>query len=108
MNQLTHALLGGQHIRDDFGQWTIVANAAGQDIGKLLADALIHDAAFEQPALHGRADAAGPADGVDGSEMMLVAFFGGQAAVQRHAQAGSIQGLLDVMRGQGIAGKEHL
>ena len=53
-------------------------------------------------------DAAEPADGVDRPQVVLVALLGRQAAVERDAQAGAVERLLDVVRGQGVAGEEHV
>ncbi len=60
------------------------------------------------PGLDGLADAAGAADAVDRPQMMLVPRFGQIAALQVHAQAGAEQRLLDVVRGQGVAGEQHV
>ena len=60
------------------------------------------------PVLDGRADAAQPADRVDGPQVVLVAVLDRHAAVERDAQAGAVEGLLDVVRGQGVAGEEDV
>ena len=53
-------------------------------------------------------DAAEPANGVDGAQVVFVALLGRQAVVQRDAQAGAVQSQLDVVRGQGVAGEQHV
>ena len=58
------------------------------------------------PASTACADAAEAADAVDRPQVMLVAGFDDVAAVEAHAEAGAEQGLLDVVRGQGVAGEQ--
>ncbi len=87
---LAHLLLGFEHIGDDFGQRAVVADAAGQDERDAVADAFIHDAAFQDSLGNRGFDAALAAHGVDGAQVMLVAFLGRQAAFQGHAKTGAV------------------
>ncbi len=73
-----------------------------------MADALIHDTTFQQPLIHRGPDAAGAAHGVDGAQVVFVALLGRQAVLQRHAQTGAVQRLLDVVRRQGIASEQYV
>src|SRR5262249_7133577 len=107
-NLLAHHVLGDQNVGDDFRQRPVVADAAGQDEWNLVLDALEHDAALEGAFLDGRLDAAEPADLVDGAQVMLMPFLGGQAAIEPYAEAGAEERLLDVVSRQGVAGKEEI
>src|SRR5207245_816528 len=49
-----------------------------------------------------------PANRVDRAQMMLVPFLRRQTAVQPNAEAGAEEGLLDIVRGQGVARKEDV
>ncbi len=51
-------------------------------------------------------DAAEPTDGVDRAQVMLVAVLGRHAAGERDAEARPVEGLLDVVGGQGVAGEQ--
>ncbi len=62
----------------------------------------------ENALLHRLANAAGAADAVDRPQMVGVARLGRLSLVEIHAQAGAEEGLLDVVRGQGVAGKQHV
>src|SRR5262245_1932894 len=105
---LAHLLLGIEHIGDDLGQGAIVADAAGQDKGDAVADALVHDAAFQDPLCDCVFDPSLPANGVDGPQVMFVAFLSGQTTLQGHSQAGAVEGLFDVVGGQGVAGEKDI
>src|SRR5204863_1591770 len=85
-----------------------ISDTAGEDVRNILANAFIHDTTFQDPLGDGRANPPLAADGVDGPQMMFVSLLGGQAAVQRYPQAGTVERLLDVVRGQGVAGEEHV
>ena len=56
----------------------------------------------------GGLDATQPANGIDGPQVVLVPFLRRQPALQRYPQAGAVQGGLDVMRGQRVAGEQHV
>ena len=103
-----HELLRHEHVGDDVGQRAVVADAAGQQVIDPVAHALIHHPRAEFALFHRRPDPAQPADAVDRAEVMCVARFGQDPAIEINAQAGAEQGLLDVVRGQGVAGQEHV
>jgi hypothetical protein len=52
---------------------TVVSDAAREHVLDAVRHTRMHHAAGEHAALDGRADAAGRADGVDGSKMVVVA-----------------------------------
>ena len=60
------------------------------------------------PASTAAADPAQPPDRVDGPQVVLVAVLGRLALVQRDPQARAVEGLLDVVGRQGVAGEEGL
>ena len=62
----------------------------------------------EHAAFDRLADPAGAANAVDRAQVMFVARLGQVAAIEIDAQAGAEEGLLDVVRGQGVAGEEHV
>jgi len=108
VNMFAHALLRFQHVGYDVGQGAVVADAAGEHEGNAAADAFEHDAAFNGALVDRGLDAADAANGIDRSQMVFVAFLGGKASIHRHAQAGAVKRLLEVVRGQGIAGEENI
>src|SRR5262249_44675598 len=73
-------------IHDRLRQRTIVADAAGEDYIDAAADALVHDPARQDALLDGRTDPAGPADRVDGPDMVAMAAFDGDAPVEIDAE----------------------
>ena len=95
-----------EHVGDHLGQRAVVANAAGQQEIDVVAHAFVHDAGGQQAGFDGLADAAGAADAVDRPQVMLVAGLGQVAPLEIDAQAGAEQGLLDVVRGQRVAGEQ--
>ena len=64
-------------IGDDIGHRPVVPDAARQDKRHIVANAFVHDAAFENALFDRRLDAPQAADGVDGPEMVLVSLLGG-------------------------------
>ncbi len=52
------------------------------------------------------ADPACPANAIDRAQVMFVPRLGQVAVLQMHAEAGAEQRLLDIMRGQSVAGEE--
>src|SRR6185437_15088268 len=73
-----------------------------------MANAFIHDTAFQDAPLDGPANATESPHGIDGAQMMLVSFLHRQAAIQRNAETGAEQRLLDVVRRQGVAGEQDV
>jgi len=45
---------------------------------------------------------------IDRPQVMFVPFLRRQAALQRDAEAGSVESMLDVVGGQGVAGEQHI
>src|SRR4029453_14139336 len=110
-----HALQGGRvpilrldQIHHGLRQRAIVADAAGEYDVDVSDGAFVHEAAGEESLLDGRADPAGPADRVDGADVMAMAAFDSDAAVEVDPERGPVERVFQVVDGERIAGEQHL
>ena len=98
--------LGFEHVGDHVGQRAVVADAAGQQEIDVVLHAFVHDAGGEHALVDRVANRAAAANAVDRPQVMLVAGLGNARLVEMDAQAGAEERLLDVVRGQRVAGKQ--
>ena len=62
-------------VRHRVGQRPVVANAAGEDVGHVAADALVHDARREHALLDGLTQPTRAVDRIDGAHVVAMAAF---------------------------------
>src|SRR5205823_5049519 len=107
-DSLSHLSLSSENVGNHLGQRAVVANAASEQKIDVVLHAFIHNAALQLPALDRTANAAEATDAIDGPQMVLVAGFENVAAIQPHAETRAEQRLLNIVRRQGIAGKQSV
>ena len=104
---LPHGVLRRERVAVHAGQRAVVANRAGQHVRDPLGHQRVHDAALDEPGLHGALDGAGGAHPVDGAHVQPVAALGRLAGVA-HAERGAEDRGLDVVHGDRVAGQHRL
>ena len=104
----SHAVLGLDHVGDHVRERAVISYRAGQHVVDSVLETTIHDAAGEDALVDRFGDAAAATNGVDGSNVVLVAGIDGQGSLQVYAQRSAKEGLFDVMGRQGVAGEQNL
>ena len=104
----THRPLRFQGVGNYFRQRTVVANRPREHETGFLAHTLVHHALAEDAFGHGRRDAAGRADRIDRAHMVLVPFLGHRPFAQINAERRAVERVLNVVRGERVAGKEQV
>ena len=102
MQHLGVALLGLDEVHQGVGQGPVVADAAGEHVGHVVRDQVVHDAGAQVPLLDGGAEAADAADRVDGPHVVLVPLVDGDPGVEIDPERRAEEGVLDVVHGERV------
>ena len=106
MQHVRVLLLGLDEIHQRIRQRPIVPDAPCQHVWHVPFDQVVHDAGAQVSLLHCAAQAADPANHVDGPHVVLVPLVDGDPDVQIHPERGAEEGMLDVVHGEGVSRQE--
>ena len=95
----SHDFLSFDYVCRYPGNRSLVANRSGQHNIDVVADTGVHDAAGQDFFLHGGGDSARLANGIDGTQMVLVST-SRKGKIGIHSQRGSEQSAFHVVRGK--------
>src|SRR6266545_4123008 len=104
---LSHDFLSFNYIGRYPRNWSLIANCAGQYNINVVTDTGMHDAAGEEFLPHGRGNSAGLANGIDGTQMVLMSA-SRKGEIRIHSQRGSVQSPFHIIRGKRISGEKAI